>query len=146
MTTGPGLYSRIQHRFAARQMEWLMAIITFNWGVVLLLPDDIFQGNSWIIFRAIAPENWWGVLFLLCGLARIGGLVVNGARRTITPWIRITAAFLGLLIWVGICFGFALAGVPGIWRAVYPAFALAEVVNLYRAAHDAGESRGHPTA
>jgi len=138
------LYVRIQHRFGPRQMEWFMATITSLWGAVLLLPIDTFGGRAWVVFSALAPEPVWGAIMFMLGVARIGGLVVNGARADVTPWIRVVSAGLGFLIWIGISFGFLLTGVISTWLAVYPTFAVAELVNIYRAAHDAGESHAVP--
>lgn len=141
-SAGVGLWVRITHRFGPRQMEWFMAAITAAWGFVLILPAETFSGPQWIIFGALWPEGAWGGLFLALGLARIAGLIVNGSRKQVTPWIRVVAAFCGLLIWAGITAGFALTGVISTWLAIYPAFAVAELVNIYRAAHDAGEAHG----
>jgi hypothetical protein len=33
---GPGVWSRIQHRFGPRMMEWFLAGHTAFWGAVLL--------------------------------------------------------------------------------------------------------------
>jgi hypothetical protein len=134
------LYVRIKHRFGPRQMEWFMAVITTLWGAVLLLPNDTFAGSSWQFFARLWPEQAWGVLMFLLGIARLGGLFVNGARPDVTPWIRVVSAGGGVLLWLLICYGFALTGVISTWLAVYPVFALAELVNIYRAMHDAGEA------
>lgn len=135
------LYVRIRHRFGPRQMEWFMAGITTLWGAVLLLPAETFEGRAWMVFRAIWPESAWGALMLVLGVIRLAGLIVNGARQDVTPWIRAVSAGAGFLIWCLIIFGFALTGVISTWLAIYPAFAVAELVNVYRATYEAGE--GH---
>lgn len=133
------LYVRIKHRFGPRQMEWFMAAITTLWGAVLLLPTETFAAPAWQFFARLWPEEAWGVLMFLLGIARLAGLFVNGARADVTPWIRVGSAAGGVLLWLLISYGFALTGVVSTWLAVYPVFALAEFINIYRAMHDAGE-------
>lgn len=137
-----GIYVRLQHRFGPRILEWFIASVTLAWGAVLLLPSPTFAGPAWAVLAALLPEEAWGVLIFGLGLTRLGGLFVNGALPRVTPWIRMVAAGVGFLLWVGICFGFALTGIVSTWIAVYPSFAVAELVNIYRASHDAGESNG----
>lgn len=130
----------IGHRFGPRLSEWFVAGVTFLWGVVLLFPADTFTGDSWVIFRAIMPEQDWGILMLALGLARLTGLVVNGARRKVTPYIRMVSAGCGVGLFVGISAGFYFSGVIGTWIAVYPMIVVLELFNIHRAAHDAGET------
>ncbi|MBD8555572.1 hypothetical protein IFT84_13750 [Rhizobium sp. CFBP 8762] len=121
--------------------EWFLAAVTALWGWVLLLPDDTFSQPQWAGFRAIfRDENVLGWTMVCLGLMRIGGLVVNGARKHVTPWIRVVSAACGFLIFVGITYCYALSGVISTWLAIYPPIAVLEIVNAYRAAHDSGES------
>jgi len=76
---------------------------------------------------------------VVLGIMRIGGLIVNGARKKITPWIRVASASVGFMIFVGITAGYSLSGVVSTWLAIYPVFALVEILNMYRASRDAGE-------
>jgi len=138
---GPGLWIRIQHRFGPRMTEWMLATITAVWGVVLLLPGATFDQPAWTGFKAIfQDEVMLGQLMVLLGVVRIIGLIINGARKTVTPWIRSVSASFGFLLFVGITYCYMLSGVVSTWLAIYPVFALVELVNIYRAAHDAGES------
>jgi len=138
--TPQSIYVRIAHRFGPRLTEWVVAVQTLLWGVVLLLPPATFDGPTWVFFQSIMPENQWGWLMLFLGVARLGGLIVNGARKRVTPLIRMISAAVGFLIFVGISYSFALSGVISTWIAIYPVIAVVELVNIYRAAHDAGES------
>jgi|SRR5690606_37845469 len=123
-------------------MEWFMAFHTAMFGVVLLITPDLFAQPAWAGFRDIfqseAPLGW---LMVVLGLARIGGLIVNGAKRHVTPLIRQVSAGIGCLIWFGIVYGFATSGVISTWLAIYPLFGIGELVNIHRAAHDQGETR-----
>lgn len=138
------VYLRIRHRFGPRLSEWFVALVTFLWGVVLLLPAATFDGPSWVIFRSIMPELGWGALLMILGLLRLGGLVVNGARRNVTPYIRVVSAYAGVVLFLGISAGFFFSGVIGTWIAVYPTIVVLELFNIHRAAHDVGET--HATA
>ena len=140
---GPGLWVQITHRFGPRIPEWFLAFVTLAPGMVLLLPDETFDQPAWAGFRAIfGDENLLGWFMVLIGLMRIVGLIINGARRHVTPRIRQVSAGGGFLLFVGWTFAFAASGVVTTWLAIYPAFAVLELVNIYRASHDAGESRG----
>lgn len=139
---GPGLWISIRHRFGPRMMEWFMSFHTTMFGIVLLLSPELFEQPAWTGFQGIFhDEARLGWLMVLLGLARIGGLIVNGARKHVTPLIRQVSAGVGCLIWFGIVYGFASSGVVSTWLAVYPLFGIGELVNIHRAAHDQGETR-----
>lgn len=140
--SGPGLWIQIQHRFGPRMMEWFMAFHTALFGIVLLASPDLFSQPTFSGFASIFPsESWLGWLMLLLGVGRIGGLIVNGARKHVTPMIRQVSAGVGCMIWFGVVYGFASSGVVSTWFAIYPLFAIGELVNIHRAAHDQGEIR-----
>ena len=139
---GPGLWISIQHRFGPRMMEWFMAFHTALFGVVLLTSPALFDQPTWAGFRLIFPsEGSLGWIMIILGFARIGGLIVNGARKHVTPMIRQVSAGVGCLIWFGIVYCFASSGVISTWLAIYPLFGVGELVNIHRAAHDQGEFR-----
>jgi len=138
---GHGLWISISHRFGPRMTEWVIATITALLGVVILLPTKMFEQNpGWSGFAQFASENAWGCFFLFMGSFRIIGLIINGARKNVTPWIRVISAGVGFVIWIGVCTAFAFSGVVGAWLAIYPVVAATELINIYRAATDAGEN------
>lgn len=140
---GPGIWIRIQHRFRTRMTEWMLAVITAVWGVVVLLPGEAFSQPDFAGFRDIfGNESVLGGGMVILGVSRILGLIVNGARKNVTPHIRMFSAACGCVIFFGICYCKALSGVAGDWLAIYPIFVVCELVNAYRAAHDVGESHG----
>lgn len=146
MTGSPGLWIRIQHRFGPRMTEWFMATHTAVWGLVLLLPDRVFDQPAWTGFRQIfRDEDVLGWIMVVLGLLRLAGLVVNGARKDVTPHIRQVSAGIGCVIWVGITYGYASSNVVSTWLAIYPLFAVGELVNIHRAARDQGESKNGKT-
>lgn len=144
---GPGLWVQITHRFGPRMTEWFMAFHTALFGFVLVLTPDLFDQPAWAGFRSLKlSEEFVGWLMLVLGVARIVGLVINGARKHVTPMIRQISAGVGCLIWFGIVYGFASSGVVSTWLAIYPLFGLGELVNIHRAAHDQGETRNGKAA
>lgn len=142
---GPGIWIRIQHRFGPRMMEWFMAGHLILFGSILLLPTDTFNQPAWVSFRHLISEDFLGWMMFWIGILRIIGLIVNGARKKVTPQIRQISAGIGCVIWAGISYGFASSNVVSTWLAIYPLFALGELVNIHRAAHDEGEIRNGST-
>ncbi|MBZ5757969.1 hypothetical protein LAV84_04950 [Rhizobium sp. VS19-DR104.2] len=140
------MWISIQHRFGPRMMEWFMAGHMILFGYVMLLPSETFNQPAFHSFRDLVPsENFMGWGMLLVGCLRIVGLVINGARKTVTPQIRQVSAAIGCIIWSGISYGFASSDVVSTWIAIYPLFAIGELVNINRAARDQGEARNGPT-
>lgn len=142
---GPGIWIRIQHRFGPRMMEWFMAGHLILFGSILLLPTETFNQPAWVSFRHLISEDFLGWTMFWIGILRIIGLIVNGARKKVTPQIRQISAGIGCVIWAGISYGFASSNVVSTWLAIYPLFALGELVNIHRAAHDEGEIRNGST-
>jgi hypothetical protein len=153
--TGPGLWVSITHRFGPRMPEWFMAGHMILFGFVLLVSDQLFQQPTWSGFVSLfafvgwsgAAIQWWmGVGMLLVGVLRLVGLIINGARKHVTPRIRQVSAGVGCLLWVGVTYGFASSDVLSTWFAIYPLFAVNELLNILRAARDEGETRHGRTA
>lgn len=144
--SGEGLWIRIQHRFQTRMTEWLLAVVTGLWGVVLLLPGETFRQPAFAGFEAIfGNETFLGAVMVALGILRLVGLIINGARQNVTPHIRVVSAGIGCLIFVGICYCYMLSGIVSTWLAIYPPFAVCELTNVFRAAHDVGESKNGKT-
>lgn len=142
---GPSLWVRVQHRFGPRLTEWMLATIAAGWGAVMLLPARTFDLPSYRGFRMIfGSEEGLGLIMLFVGLVCIGGLIVNGARKRVTPWIRVSTAAVRWMVWVGLIAAHAISGIVGVWMVMYPVFAATELVNIYRAARDGGESNAVP--
>ncbi len=138
----PSLWVRIRRRFGPRLTEWLVSTQTMLWGVVLLLPADTFHASpaTWAFFNAIMQEWQWGALMFTLGAARLIGIIINGTRPRVTPYIRLVSSFVGFFVWIGVTYSFAASGVVSTWIAIYPAIAVVELINMYRAATDVGES------
>ena len=111
-------------------------------GCILLLPTETFNQAAWFGFRQLSiSESLLGWTMFLVGVLRIVGLIINRARKKVTPQIRQISAGVGCIIWAGITYGFTSSDVVSTWLAIYPLFAVGELVNIHRAAHDEGEIR-----
>jgi hypothetical protein len=107
----------------------------------MLLPGDAFGQPDFVGFRSIfGSEEILGSGMVILGLLRIGGLIVNGARKNVTPHIRMFSAACGCLIFFGVSYCYMLSGIVAPWIAIYPPFVLCELINAYRAAHDVGRA------
>lgn len=128
---------RIAHAFRQRRTEWVAAVQCTLWGVVLLAPVDTFDGAAFVVFRRIMPEEVWGALLLFVGAVRLAGLIINGARKRITPWMRLAGAFVGCGVFTMISLCFASSGVISVWIAAWPVLAVVELMNISDTARDA---------
>lgn len=139
--SGPvSVYVRVKARFGTRVAEWMLAVIALGWGASLLLPG-VYDGRTFAYVSHLAPAGVCSAVMMFFGALRLIGLVINGARQDVTPWIRVVGASAGVMMFLLISFSFALSGTLGVWMAIYPTFVVFEVVNIVRAAHDAGEHR-----
>lgn len=140
---GPALWIRIKHRFGPRMMEWFLAAHMTLWGLFPAMNRELFLQDAFSGFLAVVGrhEAIVGTIMIGFGLLRFIALVINGARKDVTPHIRQISAGIGFLIWAGISYCYASSNVASTWLAVYPLFVVGELVNIHRAAHDQGEAR-----
>lgn len=139
------LIVKFGYKFRLRRSEWIAGVQCLLWGIVLLLPTSTFDnGHAYDVIRAwpFVTETSLGGLMLAVGAARIGGLFVNGARKTVTPWVRLGSALVGAGIFTAITLGFAASGVIGTWIAAWPVLAVTEYFNIYDTARDARQVNG----
>jgi hypothetical protein len=133
---------RFGYSFRLRRTEWIAAVQCFIAGFVLLLPYDTFSSEAYDVVRTWGSETMFGVLLLLVGMTCLTGLFVNGARKRVTPWMRLGGAILGAGIFSAISLGFAASGVIGLWLAAWPVAAVVEYFNIYDATRDARQAHG----
>ena len=139
------VYLKRQPQFIERVAEWMISVQMAMWGGVLLLPQDTFSTSpAFRILALFVSETTLGSLLVVLGVARIVGLVVNGHRKKVTPWVRLVSAAGGFFVFTGISAAFAMSGTISTWIAIYPVIAAVEIVNIYRSAHDAGQSIAVP--
>lgn len=127
----------VQQHFQVRIAEWLMAAITFSWGVHLLCYTDVYLTNP--IFSDI--RDWIGqqVLGFLClglGSFRAILLIINGAWRR-SPHLRAAFAGVTAFFWLEMCFGLYHSSKHPILLPTIAWFILLEIWSVFRAESDA---------
>lgn len=129
----------VERAFRFRAAEWLLAIVMFNWGWLLLMDRPAFVGPTYIELLKIASENTWGWICLAGGALRLGVLAVNGAWQA-APHIRAVMSAAGMFLWLQLTIAFLGAPTLSTALAVYPAAFVFDLYNAYRAACDAGRA------
>ncbi|WP_143061937.1 hypothetical protein [Faunimonas pinastri] len=130
------LTAGIRTHIKVRVAEWALGTILFNFGWILLLPAQTFDGPSYAGMARVAPEGVWGLACLIVGAARLVALFINGTRRR-TPHVRAIMAFLSCFFWLQISLCFLQAGTVPTGLAVYPVLLALDIFNLFRASSDA---------
>jgi hypothetical protein len=73
--------------------EIALAILAITWGIILMLPGDLFEGiERYRFFRQFAPDTVWGVVMALCG-------VITLIARP--HWARLNAHAVLCIVWLG---------------------------------------------
>lgn len=138
--SGPGIWLSVSNHVGPRLSEWSGSFHMLLWGLILL-NFPVFSRESFFYFKAIfQSQELLGAILTAFGVLGIIGLVINGMRREVTPWIRLARAFVGFWAFLGMTTCFALSGEISTWAAVYPVLAVAELVNMGRTGYDAGNS------
>lgn len=129
---------RMPHVFGPRWTEWLGAGAALFAGIGLLHPTVAFESASFSSFD-FAPwaETFWGYFLTIIGSLRFIALIINGRRKRITPWMRLSGALISFLVFLGFSIGLAFSGVVTTWPGAWPVLALMEFVNIVRATSDA---------
>lgn len=126
----------LRHAFTIRLSEWAFAVILAMWGLVLLLPEPLFERETWTAFRYLFHEETLGLLFAVGGILRLLVLAANGAWRPMY-YVRAWMALSSAIVWFSITIGLLSSGRIGTWIAVYPVLFVFDVVNALRAVSDA---------
>ncbi|WP_396189877.1 hypothetical protein [Flavobacterium sp.] len=82
-------------RDSMQPLRLLVALCSLTWAVSLFLPGEAFSEAPYTIMAAIAPENLWGMFFLMIGIAN-WVIVCKGLflQRTL-----IVVSFITCLVW-----------------------------------------------
>lgn len=79
------------------------AFHTIAISYVLLRPEPLFDQPAWVYFRQVfRDEDRLGMVLLMIGMLRLMGLIINGARKDVTPMIRQLSAGISCMIWAGV--------------------------------------------
>lgn len=130
------LIVKMPHVFGPRWTEWLGAMALVFAGLGLLHPYHAFDNPSFAIFDFL-DEVYWGGFMLFVGVLRFTALVINGRRKRVTPWMRLTGAVISFMIFAGFSVGLLLSGVMSTWPGAWPVLAVMEYINIVRSTSDA---------
>lgn len=97
------LLVRLSDTFRERAPEWIMSSILLGWGVMLLLPGDLFVRPFYHQLARIAAQHSWGIVMFTIGLMRLTALYINGSRQE-TPVVRQIGCLFGMLMWLFLTF------------------------------------------
>lgn len=136
------LVMKVSHVFGPRWPEWTGSFSAIGAGLGLLHPYPAFEGSKALEPFAFLDERVWGSGLLFIGVLRIIGLIVNGRRKKVTPWVRLLSAFICFMVFLGFSIGLLASGVMSTWPGAWPVLALTEFVNMQRAAQDARIGHG----
>lgn len=125
--------------FHARASEWALALVLFNWALILFLNDDLFSGASYVVLAGLASQTTWAWGCLAFSSVRLTVLAVNGAWRR-SPHMRAACAFLSCFVWFQITLGMMQSGTWSTGMAVYPVLFFLDTFNVIRASGEAGRS------
>lgn len=137
---------RMRQRFRSRVLEWEHAIMAVLWGGIVLTNPDLFEGPSFVAFKG-GPVLWgWAVM--LCGVARLVALGINGYMAVPTAMVRALAAVAGIALFGAISLGLLFSWRWGTGLAVYPVLSVFGLFSLYWAVFDVAspdrhDDRGH---
>lgn len=133
----------IASHFRIRVTEWAMLWPSLGMGFALSIQSRMFEtSNSFNRLAYWFSEPTWATLVLLCGMARLIALTINGSFRSFTysPHLRMAASLCGIFFWSQFSLGFLISAVydNGAWSAViaYSTFVILELVNFFRSSHD----------
>lgn len=79
-----------------RANEFILAALAIFWGLILLLPSDLFGSiERYRYFNEFAPDTVWGAIFILSAFCTILGK---------PHWLHVHAHWILCTLWSGIAF------------------------------------------
>ncbi|MDP2358032.1 MAG: hypothetical protein Q8M31_18475 [Beijerinckiaceae bacterium] len=133
----------IHEHFPARASEWALALMLFNLGLVLAMPQETMMESASLSGLArIASEEVWAGALLLIGIVRLLALIINGtfAHAKYGRWSPHVRAFLALVscfFWMQIAVGLTLSPTIATGIGIYPVLLALDMYNTARASGDA---------
>ena len=132
--------SKIRSLIDGRTYEWAVSLPITVLGFMLLTWPQITTAPAFRLFSWAMPSNLIAVSFLICGIACITALLVNGASLEIGPRVRSWMALSRAVLF----FQFGLSTLQAGFEQGYPytvtpfwfSFSLAELWIAYRAVLD----------
>lgn len=145
------MVASLGRHWPSRKMEWVLAGITFTWGLYFLMHPDIFdgpltgrplEGLREMTPTGIAPFLFWGLTTLLVGLLRAIALYINGAHVR-TPVVRAIAAFVTMFVFSNVVFATWSTGIANPSIVIYAGLVAADMISAYAAGKDAITAEVH---
>lgn len=131
---------RFGAHFAVRLGEWFSGVILASMSVLMFCAVGMFDRSSTYFsgLSAFGSQPVWGSIFAVFGGVRLVALWING-RKPITPFIRMTLAFLSCFVWWQLAISLFASGIPGLGWALVPWLLALEMYNVFRSSADARE-------
>lgn len=109
-------------------VELLLAFLYVGWGCSLLAVSAgaVPATHSNIVMREVLPLAAWGVIFIIVGLIKAAGTLLDVSR------LRAAGATLGLILWFFVALVFLAAGTQLAAAIVYGSFTVASYLVLAR--------------
>lgn len=126
----------IRQHLLGRASEWALAVMIFNWGIILNFVGPIFDRPIFADLAANISQESWSIVCMVLGGGRIIVLIINGAWRG-SPHLRGGLAFLSMFFWFEISLGLFKTGIPTTGLAIYPVLFFLDLANVLRAADEA---------
>lgn len=117
-----------------RNAERLMSLCVLLFGIVIVLSDGIFDEKYYALLRIVAPEDVWGVLFIMIGAVRTVFLIVNGYYPQSAAVRGVFAGMTLFFFWTPITFSswwLAIQGFTGHGGSYLPLIVLAPALATF---------------
>lgn len=132
----------VRKHFPQRVVEWGLAVILLNWGIILLRIDMAIPPDSPLsAMIQWAPEDVWGGIAVTIGFVRLIALVVNGSfYRTpfikYAPYGRLVGAFASCFVWLQMSAALIKYDDVSTGLAIYPVFLAWDMFTVFHTARD----------
>lgn len=113
--------------------ELMSGVLGVWWGWQLLNPLAVTfdGGRGWTLMAALAPEEFWGLVYVAGGVFQLAALAVASFR------LRWLAAFCGLVSWLLVAGMIGVANPSGTGLVTYSVIAISQGWACWRIALEA---------
>lgn len=126
--------------FRIRALEWGLTAVLITAGLTMFDSYSTLDQPQFASIRRWGDDTFWGTIFLIVGLARLGALYVNGTWVP-SPWVRLLTATFSAIIWCLLTLGLFVEHNAYLMLSILPWFIVADIYSVGRAASDARLSR-----
>lgn len=110
-----------------RKAEWMLAAIMAGSGVVYTLSPGLFDRPYFATMKGMMEQEYWALVCLLLGVARMGLLIINGALAA-SPMIRCFGASASIPVWMALAFAAVANDYAGNALALWPVLLVFDVI------------------